>query len=97
MPGSLLAHVPNGGWRDRAVAGKMKKIGVLPGMPDLLAASPRAGIFFAELKRRGGRLSGAQRHVHDILRGCGVEVLVLDDLDDAIAALISRGMIRCGG
>ena len=93
-PGSILAHLPNGGFRNKATAGRMRAQGVLPGVPDLLIGSPASGLAFMELKRRGGRLSPAQREVHAILRGIGVEVLTLDDLDTAIAALEARGVIR---
>jgi hypothetical protein len=33
-------HVPNGGFRTKVEAGKFQKMGVLPGMPDLLVFGP---------------------------------------------------------
>jgi hypothetical protein len=67
---AYLFHVPNGGHRSKAVAGKMKSTGVRRGVPDLwLPASrwlPTAEQFtpgcVVELKASGtGRLTGLQR------------------------------------
>lgn len=50
-------HVPNGGKRDKATAGKMKALGVKKGVPDILLPIPSRGHvgFAAELKIKGGR------------------------------------------
>lgn len=59
-----LFAVPNGGYRHKATAGKLKAQGVKPGVSDLMLALPskgRAGLFL-EMKRRGqkGRLTKEQ-------------------------------------
>ena len=58
--GVVWCHVPNGEKRDKRTAGKLKKMGVKPGVPDILIfTEPRCAI---ELKDgRRGRLSDAQK------------------------------------
>lgn len=45
----------------------------VPGFPDLVIAGP-GGILFAELKTLTGRVTKAQQHWLDILKGAGLEV-----------------------
>jgi hypothetical protein len=93
-PGSLIAHIPNGGSRDAITGARLKSQGVLAGMPDLVCSSPSGGVFWIELKRRGGRPTPVQLDVHARLRSAGGCVYVLDDLDAAIALLTARGVLR---
>lgn len=94
VPGSILAHIPNGGHREKAVAVELKALGVLAGMPDLLCASPGGGVFFIELKRHDGRTSVEQREIHERLRLAGADVFTVNGVDDAVALLEGRGVIR---
>lgn len=58
-----LTHIPNGGARGKAAAGKLKAEGVRRGVPDYLLPV-RAGDFAGlaiELKAGGGRLDPEQR------------------------------------
>ncbi|WP_176506384.1 VRR-NUC domain-containing protein [Pseudomonas urethralis] len=50
----LLYHVPNGGHRHKATAGKLKSQGVRAGIPDLVLAVARGGYFglYIEFKAR---------------------------------------------
>ena len=45
------------------------------GWPDLVLVRPPR-LFFAELKSASGRLTYQQRFVHDLLRRCGLDVVV---------------------
>lgn len=60
---ALLFHIPNGGGRSKAEAGRFKAEGVKAGVPDLFLPVPRGEYhgLFIELKRiDGGRVSAAQ-------------------------------------
>ena len=68
-------HCPNGEWRAPRAAAKLKAMGVLPGVPDLILLGPRTyttkHIYFLEFKLPGGKLSDAQEdfRVWAICRG----------------------------
>jgi hypothetical protein len=72
MPWLKLAfHCPNGEMRNPVVAKRLKRMGVLPGVPDIMIPVDN-GVFNGlgvEVKSRDGRLSQAQRDVIDLLRG----------------------------
>ena len=59
----LLHHIPNGGSRDKKEALKLKRMGVLPGVPDLHLPAARAGYngLYIEMKYADGRLSHDQK------------------------------------
>lgn len=65
-PAVLFFHVPNGGSRNRIEAAKLKGMGVLPGVSDLVILEPREyrGVkpcgLLIELKAKGGKLAGSQ-------------------------------------
>ena len=53
LPGlDLLFHIPNGEKRDKATAGRLRAMGVKPGVPDVFLPIPRDGEhgLFIELK-----------------------------------------------
>lgn len=58
-----IFHVPNGGARSKAVAGKLKAEGVRSGVPDYLFPVRSGGYvgLAVELKAKGGRVEPAQR------------------------------------
>lgn len=62
-PASAIVAIPNGGYRTRAEAARLKAEGVRAGMPDLWLPVARGGRFglMLELKAAGGRLSAEQR------------------------------------
>lgn len=62
FPDCVIAHVPNGGKRDRLEAAHLKADGVLPGHPDL-TISWLGKIAFVEVKDATGVLSAAQKEV----------------------------------
>lgn len=52
----LLYHIPNGGYRNKATAGRLRAEGVKAGVPDLCLPVSRHGFhgLYIELKRRRG-------------------------------------------
>ena len=60
----LLLHIPNGGLRGKAEAGRFKAMGVKPGVPDLFLPVARGGFhgLWIEMKRiKSGKLSTVQQ------------------------------------
>ena len=81
-----IIHVPNGGKRPRGEAGKLKALGVRPGVPDFLLPLPSPsgqwrGLAI-ELKSDRGRLSTAQSAWLERLSQAGWLVGIARSLDD---------------
>lgn len=78
-------HVPNGGYRSKATAGRLKSAGVRRGVPDILGFVPRQGFvgLAIELKANGGRLSPQQAEWLDHLNSIGWLAVVCVGLDKA--------------
>lgn len=60
----MMFHVPNGGGRSKAEAGRFKAEGVKAGVPDIFLPVPSHGMhgLFIELKKiKGGRVSPEQK------------------------------------
>lgn len=92
-PGVFAFHVPNGGARSSIEAAILKGLGVVAGVPDIIAI--RGGMAFAlELKAEGGRLSAAQRDAQDALRVAGAVVATSTGLDEALAQLEAWALLR---
>lgn len=59
----LLFHIPNGGSRGKAEAGRFRAMGVKSGVPDLflpVARGPWHGLFIELKQTKGGRVSPEQ-------------------------------------
>ena len=96
MPRWRYSHLPLGEKRDKATAGRLKRMGTVAGLPDFMFVGPGA-LFFLELKRKGsGRLSDEQliwmRHI--VASGFGY--LATTDLHDAVEELKAMGILRSG-
>jgi len=62
-PEALVFAIPNGGFRNKLTAARLKAEGVLAGASDLFVSEPRLGYhgLYVEMKRtRGGRVSPKQ-------------------------------------
>lgn len=69
----LWWHTPNGEARDARTGGKLKGMGVLPGVPDFVFILPNGQAAFLELKAPSGGLSEAQIDFRDkaLVAHCG--------------------------
>jgi hypothetical protein len=94
----MLYAVPNGGFRHKAVAGKMKAQGVRAGVLDFnldVARGPYHGLRI-ELKRRvGGTVSTAQKHWIAWLRGQGYLAVVCRGWEEARDRLVAYLSLCC--
>lgn len=73
--------IPNGGYRSKAAAAKLKVEGVSAGIPDLFVPAFRLWI---EMKRvKGGRLSPDQKDWIEYLQSNGYICFVCNGADDA--------------
>lgn len=72
----IFFHTPNGEARPGGAAGKLKAMGVLPGVPDFTFLLPNGQAAFIELKARDGELSDAQIAFRDkaVALHCGYAV-----------------------
>ena len=93
LPGVLFFHVPNGGKRGKAEAGRLKAMGTLAGIPDLivLVAGKCHGL---ELKTDTGRLSREQKAVAERFRRAGCEYEVARSVAGARLNLQRWGAIE---
>lgn len=66
-------HTPNGGSRNKAEASKLKLMGALPGVPDLILIA-KGILVFIEFKLSNGKLSDAQKLFISKARRYGFDV-----------------------
>ena len=87
--------IPNGGFRSPRLAALLKLAGVLKGAPDVLVAIPVPlshshgyscpGLFIEMKRTEGGKVSGDQERVHQVLRAAGYRVEVCKGATHALA------------
>ena len=83
---AMMYHIPNGGSRSKAEAGRFRAEGVKAGVPDICLPAARGGYhgLYIELKRvKGGRVSPAQQGWIAALRDQGYYACVCKGWDDA--------------
>jgi len=59
FPTVRIMAIPNGGWRSKATAGRMKIEGVEAGVPDLFV--PAWGVWVEMKRQKGGKVSTEQK------------------------------------
>jgi hypothetical protein len=64
-PDLVVFHPPNGGLRNKAEAARLKWIGTLAGVPDLVLLGYDGQCWLIEVKAPGGALSSEQRAMRD--------------------------------
>ena len=89
-PDMILFAIPNGGTRDTITAKRLKREGVLAGVPDLFLATPRQGKsgLFLEMKSATGRPTAAQHAMITRLRSFGYECRVCWGYEEAKVAVV---------
>jgi hypothetical protein len=92
-PGVFAFHPANGGYRRPLEAKILKGIGVVAGVPDVIAI--RDGRTYAlEIKAEGGRLTEAQERVLIALREAGATASHAHGIDQALRLLEAWGLLK---
>lgn len=88
---NLLYHVPNGGSRHKAEAGRLRAEGVKAGVPDLCLPVARGqyhGIYIELKRQRGGRTSDHQSEWLDALSAQGYKAALCYGWEQAAGTII---------
>ena len=87
-PGVRIFAIPNGGWRSRLTAARLKAEGASPGVPDLFIPAWNTWV---EMKRsKGGRLSDKQKDWRQYLLSIGHTFILANGKQEAIDAIKER-------
>ena len=83
-PNLIIFSVPNGGSRNELEGAKLKRTGLLAGIPDLIVLFPDKTIIFIEMKRRvGGKLTPSQKKIFPIIELFGFTILLCEGAEMA--------------
>lgn len=94
-PGWLWFHVGNGELRNKATAGKLKRMGVKPGVSDFLLVAPTGGRLHAlELKAKGRKPTEEQMAFICAVLDAGGKASWVDTFEAAISQLQGWGAVR---
>lgn len=88
---NLLYHVPNGGSRHKAEAGRLRAEGVKAGVPDLCLPVARGqyhGLYIELKRQRGGRTSDHQSEWLDALSAQGYKAALCYGWEQAAKTII---------
>jgi len=85
-PQLIAFHVPNGGYRTPAEAARMKWVGVLAGVPDIIVLGLDGRCWLIEVKGPGGALSADQRAIRDRCAALRIPFVVAKSIDDVRVA-----------
>lgn len=87
-------HPANGGARTAREGALLKRMGVKPGVADLLICRPGGKVAFVEIKSGKGRESISQKETAERIRSLGFEPHVVRSLDEMIALCEGWGLVR---
>lgn len=93
-PGWEMWHTPNGGLRTPREAAKLKALGTLPGVPDLLLLSPEGRLHGLELKAGRNKPTDEQEAFGQHMLRVGLTWAWSGTLDRSLGILESWGALR---
>lgn len=87
----LMYHIPNGGYRNKAEAARLKMEGVKPGVPDICLPVARGGYhgLYIEMKVKGNTTSEAQKRWIRLLKAQDYFVIVCYGQEEAIQVIVN--------
>jgi hypothetical protein len=91
-PELLTFHCPNGGFRTKSEAARMKWVGVLAGIPDIIVMGRDGRCWTIEVKTERGVLSPEQRAIRDRLIAMRIPYVVAKSIDDVRLAFKHWGI-----
>src|SRR5215471_17267398 len=91
-PNVFAFHPANGGYRKPVEAAILKGLGVVAGVPDVIAIH-NGRVFAMELKAEGGRATDKQLACIAALREAGAIVAVAESIDRALACMEAWGLL----
>jgi hypothetical protein len=80
-PQHVIFSVPNGGYRTKSEALRLKSTGLLPGVSDLIILKPNK-VVFIELKTASGKQSEKQKEFQDKVTLLGFDYFIVRSLDE---------------
>jgi len=98
--GLRWCHVPNGGYRDFKTAKLLRRLGVKPGVPDILIFNPppafpgRPGTVIEMKRQFGGKISAYQKDWLSALRELNWYTAVAEGYQKALEVLRECGYIK---
>jgi hypothetical protein len=92
-PGVFAFHPANGGYRRPIEAAILKSLGVVAGVPDIIAIH-HGRCFALELKAEGGRPTDKQLACIAAMEAAGAFTAIAEGLDRALACLEAWGLLR---
>jgi hypothetical protein len=93
MPGVFFCAIPNGEYRSKRTAGRLKAAGVVAGAPDLLVIVG-GNAYGLEIKSEKGRQSPEQKAVEKAWNAAGGSYAIAYGIDEATDLLTSWRAIR---
>lgn len=89
---ACMFAVPNGGYRNKATAVRMKRTGVRAGVPDVFlpfSNGKEHGLFVEMKRKKHGHVSDAQKEMMDKLAKQGYRCVVCRGFDEARKAIMA--------
>jgi VRR-NUC domain len=91
-PDLIVFHPPNGGLRSKSEAARLKWIGTLAGIPDLVVLGRDGRSWLIEVKTENGSLSADQRAIRDRCVALRIPLVVAKSIDEVRAAFAIWGI-----
>src|SRR5262245_28997508 len=95
-PNVRFFHCPNEGERAPEYAYRLKRMGVVAGVPDIIIIMPKGRVGFLEVKTDTGKLSIAQKEFRDDVINLGCPYAVVLSITDALQVLAEWGALKDG-